>query len=183
MVDYTQPIKTTFEMQRKSLEQGQQALERTFGLQNRVGEAAVDGLETQESVQRNAVELQKEFVHNVLDSVEANVPGTEEMVVELRDMLDDQYDVVLDSHEELFANLTGDVEEGIEAVDEMSDEYFEMLEEQLDALYEAHEELEVQSVEAVDETQEQLGELQSQVEEMQVQMQEATEQAVESVEA
>ena len=183
MVDYTQPVKATFELQRKSLEQGQQALEQTLDLQHRVGQAAVDGLEAQESAQRNAVELHQDFVHSVLDAVETNVPGSEDMTVELREMLDEQYATLLENHEELFDSITAEVEDGISTVDEMSEEYFTVLEEQLDLLYDAHEELEGQSVEAVEEMQEQVEELQSQAEEMQAQMQDASEQAVESVEA
>src|SRR6056297_1519469 len=167
MVDFTQPVKTTFELQRKSLEQGQQALEQTVDLQQRVGDAAIDGLDASESVQRSAVELNQDLVHSVLDAIEANVPGTEDTLVELRDGLDEQYDALLENHEELFANLTDEVEDGVANVDEMSEEYLDVLDEQLDMLLEAHEELEGQSVEAVDELGEQVEEIQQQAEEIQ----------------
>jgi len=180
MVDYTQPVKATFELQRKSLEQGQHALEQTVDMQNRMGKAAVGSLDTQESVQRNAVEFQQDLFHSLLDSLEANVPGMEEPVLELRELVDEQYAMLLESHEELFANVTGEMEDGVGTVDEMGEEYVSMLDDQMEMLYETHEELEGQSVEAVEEMQAQFEEVQEQAEEMQAQVQEVSEQAVEA---
>lgn len=183
MVDYTQPVKATFEMQRKSLEQGQRALKQGVEMQTQFSKAAVDSLDSQESFQRSAVELQQDLVHSFLDSVEANVPGMDEQVYELREMVDEQYTALLESHEELFVSLTGEMEQSVDAADEMSEEYVSMLDDQMEMLYETHEELEGQSVEAVEEMQAQFEEVQDQAEDLQAQVQEVSEQAVESVEA
>jgi len=183
MVDYTQPVRATFELQRKSLEQGQEALEQTVDFQRRVGEAAVDSLNAQESVQHSAVELHQEVLFGALDAIETNVPGAEDAVVDLREGLKEQYDVLLDNHGELFANMSKEIEESVDNVEEFSDDALEAFDEQLDLLFEAHEELEAQSVDAAEEIGDQFDEIQEQAEEMQAQVQEASEQAVESVDA
>ena len=183
MVDYTQPVKATFDMQRKSLEQGQDAVKRTVEMQARVGKAALDSLGSQESFQRSAVELQQDLVHSYLDAVEANVPGMDGAVFEMRELVDEQYAALLESHEELFASIVSEVEEGVDATDEMGEEYVSMLDDQMEMLYETHEELEGQSVEAVEEMQAQFEEVQEQAEDLQAQVQEVSEQAAESVEA
>jgi len=183
MVDYTQPVEAMFEMQRKSLEQGQHALKQGVEMQSQFGKAAVESMGSQESFQRSAVELQQDLVHSFLDGVEANVPGMDEPVLELREMVDEQYAALLESHEELFTNLTGEMEEGVDAADQMSEEYVGMLDDQMEMLYETHEELEGQSVEAVEEMQAQFEEVSEQAEELQAQVQEVSEQAAESVEA
>jgi len=165
MVNYTSPIEATFELQRKSLEQSQQAFQQTVDLPARLGEAAVDGLESQESVQRSVVELQQETLHTLLDTLEDGLSGVEAPTGDLREVIDDQYDVVLDNHAEFFDNLGNGVEEALQTYDEFSAESVEALEDLLDALVELQEELESQSVEAAEEVTEQVEELQGQVEE------------------
>jgi len=183
MVDYTTPITKTFELQRQSIAQSQQALEQTIEFQHRVGEAMVDGFETQESVQRSVVELQQDAVHSMLDAVEVNVPGTEETVMEIRELLDEQYGELLANHEEAFEAIVGELDEGIATYDDLTADYLEALDEQVELLVEAHEELETQSVEAAEQVADQVDELEEQVEDVQAQIQEVSEQAAEAVEA
>ncbi|MEF8785704.1 MAG: hypothetical protein V5A45_07190 [Haloarculaceae archaeon] len=183
MVDYTTPVTTTFELQRQTIEQSQQALHRTVELQQRVNNAVVDSMESSESAQRRLVELQQNALHNTLDAVEANVPGVGEQLTELRDAVDEQYEMLLENHAEAFDTLSEELDEGIATYDDVSGDYLGALEEQVDLLLETHEELETQSVEAVEQLATQVEELQAQVEEMQSQMQEVSEQAVEAVEA
>ncbi len=180
MVDYTSPVKATFELQRKSIKQSHEAFQQTMQMQQHMSEAAVDSLDAQESLQRSTVELQQDLIHSMLDAVEANVPGTADAVLELRETVDEQYAVLLENHEELFASFSSEFEESFDAADELGEEYLTMLEDQLDVVYETHEELEGQSIEAVTEMQTQFEELQEQAEEMQQQMQEGAEQAVEA---
>jgi len=182
MADYTSPLETTFELQRKSLEQGQQALEQTIDFPNRIGEATVDSLDSQESVQRSIVELQQETFHSVLDALEEGIPGVETPTEDVRELVDDQYDAFFENHEELFANLETSLEESLDAYDEMSEESIEALEELVDALVEAQEELEDQSLEATEQVGDQIDDLQAQLEDLQAQVQDVTEEAADSVE-
>ena len=187
MVDYTTPITTTFEMQRKSIEQGQQALHRTVEMQKQFSGAFADGLESTESAQRRLVELQQETIHQTLDAIEANVPGADTGTEEVREVVDDQFEQLLANHEEAFDVLAEELDEGMTTYDEMTADYLDALGEQVDLVLETHEELETQSVEAVEELGEQVEEMQEQVEEMTEQMQEqveeVSEQAAEAVEA
>jgi methyl-accepting chemotaxis protein len=182
MVDYASPVETTFELQRKSIEQGQQAIEQTVSLPQRFGEAAVDSLDSQESVQRSVVELQQETLNSLLDAVEESLPGAESPTADLREVIDDQYAAFLDNHEEFFDNLEESLEESVDAYDELSEESIEALDELVDALMEVQEELEDQSVEATEQVGEQVDEIQDQVEDVQEQIQEVSEEAADAVE-
>jgi len=177
MADYTNPVATTFELQRRSIEQGQEALEQTLTFPTRVGDAAVDSLDSQESVQRNVVAFQQDAIHSLLDTVEETFPGAETSTNDVREVVDDQYDSVLEAHAELFENLSTSLEEGIEAYDDLSAETVEALEEALEELVDAQEELEEQSVEATEQVEEQFEELQAQVEDVQEQIQSVSEDA------
>ena len=183
MVDYTNPVETTFEMQRRSIKQGQQAMEQTLLLPARVGEATVEGLDGQESLQRRFVEFQQESLHSVLDAIDEAVPGAAASTDEVRAAVDDQYEMLLDNHAEFFENLERSVEEGFDAYDELSEESIEALSELIESMVEAHEELEAQSVEATEQVTEQVDEIQEQVEEVQAQIQRLSEEAAEAVEA
>lgn len=204
MTNYTRPLETTFELQRKTLEGGQQVFEQTIDIPGRLGQAAIDGLDSQESIQRSLVELQQETVHSLLDSLEEGLPGVEGSTDDVREVIDDQYTVLLENHEELFDNLGAGIEDGVTAYDDLSAESTEALEDLLDALVELQEELEAQSVDAaeqagdqldelqeqvsgqIEDIQEQLGnqveEVQEQVEGVQEQIQDVSEQAAEAVE-
>ena len=157
-MDYTTPITTTFELQRTTIEQSQQALQRSFELQQSVNQAVVDSFETQEAAQQRAVELQQEAVHSALDAIEANVPGATN-VPEVREAVDEQYDLLLDNHAEAFEAVASEFEEGVAAYDDLAEDYIAALDEQIDLLVEAHEEIEAQSVEGAEQLTEQFEEL------------------------
>lgn len=183
MTDYTSPVKTTFELQRKTIEQGQNAVSQTMDFQQRIGEAAVESIGTQESAQRKLVELQQETLHSVLDALEGSVPGAEDATGDLRTTIDDQYETVLDNHAELFENLHRELDDGLDSYDELNEEYLDAFDEFVASVVELHEDLEEQSIEAVGELEEQADELQVQLDDMADQMREFTEQATDAVEA
>lgn len=74
MTEYTSPIEATFELQRKSIEQGQQVVEQGIDLQREFSQSLVDSLESQESFQRRLVELNRDTIQSVVEAVE-DVPG------------------------------------------------------------------------------------------------------------
>lgn len=182
MANYTNPIKTTFELQRRSIEQGQQAIEQGVDLQRQVSGTVVTGLESQEELQRSVVGLSRDAVHNVLDVIEA-LPNADVAVEDLRENIDDGYDEALSSHEEVFDAISEELEGTIDSYDGLTDDLVESLNEQIELVVEAHEELEEQSIEAAEELAGQLEELQEQADDVQEQIQQVSEEAAEAVEA
>lgn len=170
MVDYTSPITATFELQRQTIEQSQEALEQGIEFQKDLNEAVVDGLDGQEDAQRRVVELQREAVLNTLEAVEANVPGSEDAMAEVRDTVDEQFAQLLENHEEAFESIAAGIEDSTNTYDEFASEYLAALNDQLGTVIDAHEDLEAQSVEAAEEVTDGLEQLQSQVEEVQQQI-------------
>jgi uncharacterized phage infection (PIP) family protein YhgE len=170
MVDYTSPIAATFELQRQTIKQSQQALEQGIEFQRDFNRAVIDGLDGQEDAQRRVVELQREAILRTLDTVEANVPGAEDAMVEVRETVDEQFTQLLDDHEEAFENITAGIEDGTTTYDEFTSEYLNALNDQLEMVIDAHEDLESQSAEAAEEVTGQLERLQSQVEDVQQQV-------------
>ncbi|MXR51631.1 hypothetical protein GRX03_08450 [Halovenus sp. WSH3] len=172
MVDYTSPITATFELQRQTIKQSQEALEQGIQFQQDFNRALVGGLDGQEDAQRRVVELQRNAVLDALDTVEANIPGSEDATAEMRETVDEQFDQLLDNHEEAFETLTAEMEDGAESYENLVSEYLDTLDDQLEMLIDAHEGLEEQSVETAEELTEQLDQLQSQVEDVQQQVEE-----------
>jgi len=172
MVDYASPITATFELQRQTIEQSQQALERGIEFQRNFNSALVDGLDGQEDAQRRVVELQREAILNILETVEENVPGADDATEEVRATVDEQFDRLLENHGEAFESIAAGMEEGSESYDEFASEYLDALDDQLGMVIDAHDELETQSVEAAEEITDRLEKLQSQVEDVQTQVSE-----------
>lgn len=160
---YTNPIETTFELQRQSLKQGQALLTQGVDVQQQVGKSVIAGIESQEQFQRRFVEFNQDAVTDTLEILE-ETSGLDSEDSELRANLDDGYDELLSRHAELFDTITKELgEHGIDPSEELSADLLETIDEQLDLLLETHEELEAQSVEAVDDLESQLTELREQV--------------------
>ncbi|MFC7072797.1 hypothetical protein ACFQJ7_06170 [Halovenus rubra] len=182
MVDYTTPIKTAFELQRKTIEQSQRAMENGLEFQREMASATIDTLDVQETSQRQAVEFLQQNLHQTLDAVEG-MPGAVGMTDGIRTTVDEQYQELLEAHAEAFDTVEDELHDGIDTYDEMTEEYLETLNEQLDMLLEAHEEFEGQSIEATEQVSEQVEDLQEQVEDVQAQIQDVSEQAADAIEA
>lgn len=182
MTEYTNPIKTTFDLQRKTLEQGQQAIAQGVDFQRQVSDSVVAGVESQEEFQRRVVELNRDTLHAALDAIEG-IPNADVVVEDLRESVDSGYDEALASHEEVFDALAEELEDGIEGYDELVDELVVTLDEQFDIVVEAHEELEGQSVEAAEELAGQVEQLQDQADDVQEQIRKVSEEAADAVEA
>ncbi|WP_436902067.1 hypothetical protein [Halovenus halobia] len=170
MVDYTSPITATFELQRQTIKQSQEALEQGIEFQKDFNQAMVDGLDGQEDAQRRVVELQREALLNTLETVETNIPGAEDATAEVRSTVDEQFDMLLDNHEEAFESIASGIEDGSQTYDEFVADYLDALDDQLEMVIDAHEDLESQSVEAAEGVTEQLEELQGQLENVQQQV-------------
>ena len=178
---YTTPVTTAFELQRRTIEQSQQAFKQSLAFQQNVSQAMLDSLDSQESAQRRGVELTQTMFHSYLDAVEAAVPGVEGSVEELRATVDEQVAFLLENHEEAFDTVESEFAEGLDAYDELSEDYVAALDEQVELLVEAHEDLEGQSVEAVEQLADQFEDLQEQVEEVQDQVRDVQQQAADAV--
>jgi hypothetical protein len=182
-MNYTDPVTTTFELQRQTVESGQRALEAGVESQRRVAAAVVDGMETAGTTQRRTVELSRQAVHSTLDAVATGLPGMDAAVEDLRGTVDESYDLLLENHAEAFEGAVSEYESSLEATDEYVDGALEALDEQVALLVEAHEELESQSVEAADQFGTQAEEIQERVEELQAQVREIQERATTAAEA
>lgn len=173
MPQYTTPISAAFEFQRTAIEQSQQAFEQSIAFQQRFTNVMVDAIESQESLQRKGVELNRTALHTYLDAVEAVVPGTTATVEEVRRTIDEQYDVLLQNHHEVFDSIEAEIAEGVDAYDQATEEYLDAVDQQIETLVEAHEETEGRTLEAFEQLQSQVeefqGQVESQVEDMQSQ--------------
>jgi predicted RNA-binding protein with RPS1 domain len=164
MSEYTNPISTAFELQRSTIEQGQQAFEQSLDLQQNVNRAVLGSMDAQEDAQRKGVEMSRKSLHTYLDAVEATVPGSAGAVEEVRTTVDEQYDGLLDAHEEAFETAENEFEAGVENYDEMADEYLETFSSQVEMLLDAHEEVEAQTIDVFDQTIDGMEELQVEME-------------------
>jgi len=163
-MDYTAPVKATFELQRETIKSTQEALHQGAEFQQEFNQALLDGLDGDDEAQQRVIDSQREAILNTLDAVDSTLPGAEGATEEIRETVDEQFDQLLDNYEEVSENVTAELESGAESYEDLTVEYLDTLDEQLETVIEAHEDIEDQSVDAAEEVAEQLEELQKQVE-------------------
>lgn len=178
---YTNPIKTTFELQRQSLKQGQNLLTQGVEIQRQAGKSVISGIESQEQFQRRVVEFNQDAVTDVLEILE-ETSGLDSADSGLQTNIDESYEELLSRHAELFDNITKELgEHGIEPSEELSEDLLETVDEQLDLLFETHEDVETQSVEIAEDLESRLTELREQAEEVNEELAEEVEEVREQV--
>lgn len=169
MSEYTTPISTAFELQRNTIKQGQRVLKHSVEMQQNMNQAFLGNMSTQEDAQRQSVELSRKTLHTYLNTVESTVPGLAGPVNEIRTRVDEQYDALLDVHEDSFETAEGELQTGFHTYEEMTEGYLEMLSSQIEILLEAHEDIETQTIDSFEQ-------VRGQIEEMQAEMERQTEQ-------
>lgn len=161
MTDYTQPLTTAFELQRKTLKQNQKAAEQLLTLNQNIADPTQNAFKTQESLQRTPIEFHQQFTNAALNTIEENVPETDDTLTEFRTAVNDQYETLLENHKDAFETITDELENTLDDATGVTDDYLEIIDEQLELLFEVHEELENQSVETITELQTQFEDIQS----------------------
>lgn len=151
MSAYTTPVTVLFEAQRSAIEQSQRATEQAVQFQNQLNHIALSGLKSQESVQRQGVELLQAGTHSYLSTVDAMTPGARTSTAQLRRRTDEAFEQLKHNHADLFESVEHEAEQGLDSYEELSAEYLDALDEQLDVLLDAHEDIQSQSVEALEE--------------------------------
>lgn len=168
---FTTPVSTVFEMQRAAIRGSQQAVESGVEFQKRMNAAALDGFDTTEEAQRDTAEMVENAVHTYLDTVEATVPGAAAVTGQVRETVDEQFDALYQSHEEVFDMTESEFEKGVDAYDEIVVDYLAAMNDGIEALLEAHEEIEGQTLESFQQAESQFAEMQAQFEESGEEMQ------------
>lgn len=174
------PITTAFELQRRTLEQSQQALEQSIEFQKQLNDAITGGMGSQAEAQQRSVDVTRSAMESYLDTIESNVPGAGAGVAQVREAMEEQFVAVKEAQEEAQEMST----EGIDEYEDLSEQYLDALGDQMDMLYEAHADMEAQTQDFLNDTEEQLDSLreeaseqaQEQIERIQEQMGELREQ-------
>lgn len=150
------PIRPWFDFQRAALKQGEQALKQGLATQRSANRMALAGLEGQESLQRQGMEIAQAATYAYIDASTAMMGGRGG--VGQRGAVDETFARLKDAHAQYFEAIARELDRGVESFDELSDDYVEALDEQTDQLLDAHQTIEDQSVQNVDEFSRQLRE-------------------------
>ena len=139
------PMASMIAMQRQSIKQGQQVLERTMDTQKQVPRMWTDAMESQRSVQKTGLEASRSLAKGMVEMMEAAVPQDQSFVGE------DDHEASERQHA-AFESLHQALEDQFEAVDEISDQTWENLEGQLDETTDTYAEFVEQSTSMTEES-------------------------------
>lgn len=145
MSQATAPFGAMFRMQRRSLEQGQQAFERTFEMQRQMTDAFVDSLTAQESTQKKGVEVVRSATDAYLDAVAATMAGDATAVERAHEAVDGQFEAFDALHTQVWDAVERTAVDGAEMMDDVEESYRSAVVEAMDVAIEANRRLEEQS--------------------------------------
>jgi archaellum component FlaC len=143
MSDDRSPLRSLFDAQQELISNGQQFVEQTMRVPVEMNAALRESLAQQRELQREGLEVTHDALGQVFDTVESTGPGE---LGDVRAAVDEGFETLLDSHEEIFDN----VDEGYADAIENLEDAVEELTEQVEALVELNEEFEERTVETVE---------------------------------
>lgn len=162
------PLQSFFELQRETIKQSEELVEAAFEAPRELSDVSEGGMEAQQQMQEQALELSRRSIHQSLDAA-ASVPGGENQVDSLRNSVDETFDALEDQQTEAFDSL----DEGYEQI---TDETLENLGDQVDLLLDFNERIEDQMVKTLDQLVEQADDVDELSADFEEQLEELTEQ-------
>ena len=146
------PVKTAFDLQRTALEQTQSATHEAVEAQKTAVNAAVDGLDTVESLNEQNARLTQEALHAYFDAVEQVTPEDAQVDLDqVRELVDEQFDAAAEAQDETWEAVREAAAESADGFEQFADNYVEAVDSSFDSFLEAHEEVEANAVDAAEE--------------------------------
>ncbi|MDG5818441.1 helix-hairpin-helix domain-containing protein [Natronococcus sp. A-GB7] len=143
-----------FDAQRAAIEGSQQFVEQSFATRGTVSRMTLTGVKSQESLQRQQLELARAMAHGTIGTMTAMVPGGNQEPIQ--EGIDESFDQLKTTHAEFYDALEREFERDVESVDELSAEFVDATEASTERLLESSRELEDRTVENVDDLASQL---------------------------
>lgn len=150
MSETSNPFTALFEMQRRTLQQGQRTLEQSTQMHQQMTDAFLDTMDTQKETQKKGVGTMKSATDAYLDAVESMTPGDTVAFEDAHAAVDDQFEAFDEVHSQLWDAFERNVRENADAYETASDRYLSLLNDSLDLLVEANRQWEEQSVAAAE---------------------------------
>ncbi|MDG5761023.1 helix-hairpin-helix domain-containing protein [Natronococcus sp. A-GB1] len=169
-----------FDVQRAAIEGSQQLAERSFATRGTASRIALTGVKSQESLQRQQLELAQAMAHGTIGTMTAMVPGGNREPIQ--EGINEGFDQLKTTHAEFYDALERELERDAESVDELSAEFTDAMETSTERLLESSRELEDRTVENVDELASQLRDQLERTRELQDELETQLEHRTEDVE-
>lgn len=162
MTDDSNPVSQAFALQRKTIEQSQEAMRQGLEYQQRLNEAVLDSVEGGSHTTERGTEMTRDALHSTLDAIEQIVPDASGNLDQIRESIDEQFDAAQEATEQATDQAIETTESGIDNIEEVTEAYLDSVDEQIETLLATHEDLEDQALDFVEETERQLEQLQNQ---------------------
>lgn len=169
-----------FDVQRTAIKQGQQLFKQSLAAQRNADHVALTGLKSQESLQRQQLEIGQAATHGAVSAMTAMMPGGGQS--EAHQGIDESFDQLKTAHAEFYDAFERELERDVESIDELSEEFVDAMEEGTEQLLESSHTIEDQTVENVGELSTQLREQLEQTQEMQDELEDQLERQTGDVE-
>lgn len=146
MSEAQNPYTTLFEMQRRTLVQGQRTLEQGMRMQQQMTDAFLDTMDSQKETQKKGVGVMKSATDAYFNAVESMMPGDETPFEDVHTAVDDQFEAFDEVHSQMWDAFERNARENADAYENVGDRYLSLWNDSLDFVLEANRQFEDQSV-------------------------------------
>lgn len=150
MSDTTNPMTAAFEMQRQMIEQTQEMTHEAVDVQKDSVHQFVDAIENMESLAEQNNDVSKQAVHAYFDAMASMLPEGGMDVSEFEEMVDDGFDQLTESQQQAFDAMNDAMKDGASAYDEFADAYVDAVDSSFDSFLDTHEDVEAEIEDATE---------------------------------
>jgi hypothetical protein len=150
------PFASMFEMQRRTLQQGQRTLEESMRTQRQLTDAFLDTMDSQKETQKKGVGVMKSATDAYIDAMASMTPGDEAAVEDAHAAVDDQFEAFDEVHSQLWEAFERNARESADAYESVSERYLALVNDSFDVMVETNRQWEDQSVAAAEAVEEEM---------------------------
>lgn len=156
MSESSNPFTAVFEMQRRTLRQGQRTLEQSTRMQRQMTDAFLDTMDIQKETQKKGVGMVKSAADAYLDAVQSMTPGDAAAFKDAHTAVDDQFEAFDEVHSQMWNTFERNIRESADAYQNASEQYLSLVNDPLDVMLEVNRQWEEESVAAAETVEEEL---------------------------
>ncbi|WP_306060154.1 helix-hairpin-helix domain-containing protein [Natronococcus wangiae] len=153
-----------FDVQRTAVKQGQQLFKQSLAAQRNADRVVLTGLKSQESLQRQQLEIVEAATRGTVSAMTAMMPGGQPAA---RQGIDEHFAQLKTTHEAIYDAIERELERNVESIDELSEGVVDAMEAGTEQVLESSHTVEDQTVDNVGELSTQLREQLERTQEMQ----------------
>lgn len=151
MTTPSSPLEASFAFQRELLEAGRRSVQQSLDFQRQAGGAVLQAIETQNDVNRQAIEQSESVIVSSIQASDRVAPTGATIPAQFEEAIEAFFVSALDNHEAISTSVEEATRESVEQAERATEEVGDAVDEQFDLVLDAQQTFEEQTTGAIDE--------------------------------